>query len=345
MGNVKNKKIDLIKGFAIFIVVYGHTIQYGSGIEVLSTGSFFDDIVFKIIYSFHMPLFMLISGYLFGGSIKRHSFGRLIKSRITTIVIPIAAWSFIPFMITVRQSELLGIQLVKKYIGTCIREYWYLWAIFYCSIAVLAVSRYFKDSIIIYIIGWIITFWIPDSYNLFLYKYMYPFFVAGYFYREYADVIWKKLDNIMTKRTLMIVFALLYAFLLLFFEKESYIYISGYTLIGKNWGNQVIINVYRMLIGFSGSIVIILLLNECYEKLNEENIKYWIYMGKNSLGIYIISGLFFTYLMPGITGRFQGINYIISLIETIIIIICSLLITKIIQNVSFLNRILFGGRS
>ena len=61
--------IDAIKAFAIFCVVLGHCIQYGSGIFYLKDEIYFENWLFKIIYSFHMPLFMLISGYLFGSKI------------------------------------------------------------------------------------------------------------------------------------------------------------------------------------------------------------------------------------------------------------------------------------
>lgn len=65
------REIDLIKGIAIFLVVFGHSIQYGSGSYFLKSGLFFQNNVFKVIYSFHMPLFMLVSGFLFYSSKDR----------------------------------------------------------------------------------------------------------------------------------------------------------------------------------------------------------------------------------------------------------------------------------
>ena len=54
--------IDALRGFAILLVIVGHLIQfnYSSGIE---------NPIFNIIYSFHMPLFFFISGYV-------HSFSK-----------------------------------------------------------------------------------------------------------------------------------------------------------------------------------------------------------------------------------------------------------------------------
>lgn len=49
--------IDYIKAIAIFLVVMGHTISLLWGTE---NGS--DEIIYRIIYSFHMPLFMFVSG-------------------------------------------------------------------------------------------------------------------------------------------------------------------------------------------------------------------------------------------------------------------------------------------
>lgn len=69
-NNERNAYIDFVKAVAIILVIVGHCIQYGSGNDVLSASTFFDDKVFKFIYSFHMPLFMLVSGYLYSFSMR-----------------------------------------------------------------------------------------------------------------------------------------------------------------------------------------------------------------------------------------------------------------------------------
>ena len=55
--NVLNRLsyVDVLKGYAILLVILGHSIQ--------NTVLDFDgNIVFRVIYSFHMPLFMILSG-------------------------------------------------------------------------------------------------------------------------------------------------------------------------------------------------------------------------------------------------------------------------------------------
>lgn len=67
-GTERSAYLDFVKGIAIVLVELGHCIQYGSGQAVINTVSFFEDKLFRLIYSFHMPLFVLVSGYVFSGA-------------------------------------------------------------------------------------------------------------------------------------------------------------------------------------------------------------------------------------------------------------------------------------
>lgn len=53
--NARISYIDQLKGIAILLVVLGHVIGYNN-----CENSF----LWRFIYSFHMPLFMFISGYV-----------------------------------------------------------------------------------------------------------------------------------------------------------------------------------------------------------------------------------------------------------------------------------------
>ena len=59
--------IDAIKGFAITLMVMGHVIAWMFvDWSVLIPTSSSPALLWNLIYSFHMPLFMFVSGYLFG---------------------------------------------------------------------------------------------------------------------------------------------------------------------------------------------------------------------------------------------------------------------------------------
>lgn len=57
--------IDSLKGFAILTVVFGHCIDWILKAEIYPNFNQILYVLFNFIYSFHMPLFFMISGLLF----------------------------------------------------------------------------------------------------------------------------------------------------------------------------------------------------------------------------------------------------------------------------------------
>lgn len=75
--------IDYAKGIAILLVVIGHLLQYN--LSGTSSKGLFD-----MIYSFHMPLFMFLSGYVASFSIERHVASKcdFIKNKARSLLFP-----------------------------------------------------------------------------------------------------------------------------------------------------------------------------------------------------------------------------------------------------------------
>lgn len=63
-GRMRMQSMDLLKFLAIFLVLWGHAEQY------LLSCDYAERAVYRHIYSFHMPLFMMISGFFFAMTIK-----------------------------------------------------------------------------------------------------------------------------------------------------------------------------------------------------------------------------------------------------------------------------------
>lgn len=341
----RNELLDIIKGIAIILVVFGHCIQYGSGSEYLQRLVFFDNTVFKVIYSFHMPLFMLVSGYLFNLSVSRHSFKNVLLSRFTTLIVPIFVWSFLTIIIKsiISNSDIIVFSLIKTYLKTSLTTLWFLWAIFYCSLFVLFVRKLFNDSIYVYILGFILTFFIPDVLNLQLYKFMYPFFVLAYFYSKNEDYIksWVRKQKV---SVLLFVLCFVFLTMMIFYNYDSYIYTSGYYVLNKNIIRQFSIDIYRLLIGLIGSMLIILIIKTLYNKIDNALFIAVSKIGTSSLGIYIISGYIVDWILTKLTYNIISINYLLVLLETIIITIISLFITLIIKKFKVTRVFLLGGR-
>jgi acyltransferase len=81
-GKARIAWLDVAKALGIFLVFYGHLletmIQVGGRPFLLSQ--------LKVIYAFHMPLFFLLSGYLYRD--KKQSFGRFFRIHLLTRLIP-----------------------------------------------------------------------------------------------------------------------------------------------------------------------------------------------------------------------------------------------------------------
>lgn len=345
MKNERNLFIDILKGIAIILVVLGHAIQYGSGEYFYNNKMYFSNIIFIFIYSFHMPLFMLISGYMFFFTTSKYSTVQVIISRFEKLLLPV--FTFTVFIFT-RWHVFAGkifkngiIYTIRSFISEFGNNLWFLWAVFIVSLIVLVVKVVFKDSLIIYLLIFILSFLYTDSANFACYKFMYPYFVAGYLFNKYKG---KEFFNRMSWKS-GIISGGMFVFLLIFYNYDSYIYTSGHCILGKDILKQLGIDMYRTLIGFVGSIFIILITKIMHDVTKAEKIKQLLgVIGRNSLGIYIFSSYVFAYILMNMTATLTNINYAFVIVETGIILGICLGITMLIRKQKMLSYIFLGGR-
>lgn len=74
--------IDIAKAYGIILVFYGH---FAKRLSDLGCGEAF--IQLKFIYSFHMPLFFIICGYLYKRT--NYSFSDFLKYHLMSRIIPV----------------------------------------------------------------------------------------------------------------------------------------------------------------------------------------------------------------------------------------------------------------
>lgn len=354
MANSKNvhspeRKIylDVVKGIAIISVVLGHCIQFGSGREFLQSEAFFADAVFKAIYGCHMALFMLVSGYLFGISLKRHTWSQVFASRFTSLLLPLMSWGLIGVVVAVIHYHGI-VPLLKAIVWQYLYHMWFIWAIFYNSLFVLMLRRFCKDSALIYFIAWLLLFVIPDAFNLSLYKYMYPYFLCGYLTCKF-DLLARLQDRICSNWGLLMACAVSYVLLMQFFVYESYIYTSHYSIVNFKTGAfdwwKLGNDIYRMVTAFAGSGLVLLSVYTLWKKTSWFPIwKLIAKLGKASLVVYLFSSeVIFFHVLPKITQGFVP-SYLITLLETVIILFVCYLVYMVMKNVTFLNKLFLGGR-
>ena len=91
---------DLLKAFAISLVVVGHIVT-------TFDAEHYDAPIARWIYSFHMPLFMMLSGMFFGYTLDK-PFRSMFVTKCRTLLLPLLSWSLILLAFQVLAAALMG---------------------------------------------------------------------------------------------------------------------------------------------------------------------------------------------------------------------------------------------
>ena len=339
---IRNQYIDYIKGITIILVIIPHCIQYGSGADYLNNCLFYDNPIFKFIYTFHMPVFMIISGYLFKYTINRHSFNDIVKSRVTTLLIPIILWHSIYIFI---DNYIIGQgNFSDIYWGSYLKFLWFLWAVLWNSFIVLSIHRFANDSFIVYASVFLLLLCVPHRYNSNYYVFMYPYFLCGYLINNQTNSIIKRLISKLSTPLYTIIISVTFFALLAIYSREDYVYVSKTdVIIGRHISSHMLlVNLYRWAIGFVGSFLFFRITHSIYHRFTGHitNI-FFVDLGTRTMGIYIISDYTFRffYLLP-----IKFPNYFFITIEIICVLGLSFFITWIIERNNYARKYLLGGR-
>ena len=282
---------------------------------------------------------MMISGYLFAFTIIKHDLKYIVTSKIRSLLVPIITWGTLKNIYSIVTTRSFSpIECLTEYLTSL----WFLWAVLICSAIVLFVNKAFKDASWIYLTIIMASLFIPDGNNASLYVFVFPYFVAGYY--------WSKLQ-IETKKSfdvrvyyLMIV-AALYVVLFLFYGKNSFVYTSGTWLLNKDRSisTQIGIDLYRWAIGFVGSVMTILLLEIGGKYFHVKIKKILESLGKSTLGIYIIDVPFSEYILKRLCAGFH-LNYALIAGETVFAILVAYILIRIIKHFPVLDKLMLGGK-
>ncbi len=145
----RNVLVDRLKGYACFLVLFGHVIRgiRTAGVDIPSF--FFGMEMF--IWSFHVALFLFLSGvvYRLTGEWKRHKTkGAFILNKLLSLGVPYIVFSSVYIFINSivgsanTQSSLRDILLIWK---APVAQYWYLYALFFLFCIWCALSGILKN--------------------------------------------------------------------------------------------------------------------------------------------------------------------------------------------------------
>jgi fucose 4-O-acetylase-like acetyltransferase len=157
--------IDMAKGIAIVLVVYGHCLR---GLVAAGTVSDRSWLVITdyVIYTFHMPLFFVASGLFIQSAIQRSA--RVFwTGRVKTLVYPYFLWSLLlgstQIILSGSSATNNGMDLTRlsQIWWIPIPPFWFLYSLFFCCVIAWALRFLRAEMLMIAgIILFLITFYI-----------------------------------------------------------------------------------------------------------------------------------------------------------------------------------------
>ena len=139
----------------------------------------------------------------------------------------------------------------------------------------------------------------------------------------------------------LIISAVVFAILFIFYNSQTFIYVSGYRVSRTGFIKKVILDTYRMVIGFAGSTFFMILWDRIIEHFKGCKWRLLTAFGRNSLGIYILQGYYILIVMASYTNNLTWIKWYHIPIEVVIISTVSLITAMILGKIPVI-KILVG---
>lgn len=264
----------------MFGVIWGHTITN------LLAGADNSIMIHRIMRTYDMPLFMVISGYFLAFSLSKKSLIESLKDKVSGILLPVVIWD-----------------LIITY-GRSLGSLYFLWAVFFSSLLVTFVAKMVRDNRIrmtIFVLITVILNFIPVT--LCNMSYLFPFFAAGYLVNE-MKVSVSKLGGALSLQVFVI--------LLCFWKSEYNIWNTGTYFKCFNSDSLGIV-VFRYAIGVVGCVVFVWFFNMLYQYYEKH--RTWLFdficiSGKETLAIYILQDIvLFKFLKHGVLVLSNHLGY------------------------------------
>lgn len=325
--------IDILRGFAIFLVVLGHVLEK-SGLA--------DSTLFYLIYSFHMPLFICISAYVSAYVYHNKLFisgvdgsmggGKFILRKFNAIMVPYLLWSLVvcPFFFNSYYQKIeYGRILDRTFLSNT--SYWFLPCLFgllVCYAVYKYIREQFKVRHILTELGIVLAIFmmVAALYKLsgfdFLrsvLSYYIPFWI-GIFMGQY-----KRFESIITDNK-----AVFGVCLLIFCLAEGLFVGRMDVTIGKSC---------RLLCGLVALPVLFNIFKNM--KLPTSLSSFAVIVGQSTLGIYLIHSLFLREMIVVGKMKFLYSSVIFSIVSFFLILL-SLAIIYILNINPLARKVLLG---
>lgn len=305
--------IDNIKGFLIFLVVFGH------GLEFLRKDSNIARLLYIYIYMFHMPAFVFISGYLSKNLEKGRNYA------VRNLLVP-----FLFFNTLWNSLQLISFWIISSNISgrsslfSFFRPGWALWyvlSMFLWRMFLPDIVKVKKAIYVFLILGLVSRLFVEFNVFMSLSRTIVftPFFLAGYYTTKEKLYKFKRINKIFP--LLMAIFIFILAILLLKYSNlpDEFLWADrSYNHFNFKLWQSIIFAILSYGIGFIFIFILSNLISSRKSFLSK--------VGENTLPVYLLH----TYLISVLLGITSFIPN--NFIKLIVIFIGSILTTFILSR-------------
>jgi fucose 4-O-acetylase-like acetyltransferase len=296
MEKPRNGFLDCLKAFAILTVVAGHTFQSGPDFE--------DYWPFKLVYAFHMPMFMFVSGMTASFFYEKEltfttNFVGLsldLGKKAQRLLIPFLTWAVVAYFMRAQGSFIAHL---IKFVEVPDNGLWFLPVLFECNTMITAAFlpiiafRRLTTGVALWENRWMqlgalvvgcaivsrVFRSLPNAGGFDLARVYFPYFLAGLIYQ------------IVFSRGFSSVFRplpyLAFASLVPFWCRTEISTLVSY--LPPSWGDPVTINsYYTMIVAMAGTLAFVDLSGVIYRRLPALFEMCLAFIGRRSLDVYAI---------------------------------------------------------
>lgn len=339
----RNQYIDMLRGLAILMVVLGHTMT--GTVENVEKS-----IVFNIIWSVQMPLFILISGYVTKYSQKIDTKLKLwnyIKKRTISYLVPWISWTILIRGIILRQKTWLNVKWILWHMDS---GYWFLFTLWTIAV-IFGIAQYLSlkfqfsskntikmvcSCILLMIIGsgclLLVGILLGISFlGIKLTLYYIPFYLLGYIFGKIQATI----SNGNKYNVIQAIIAIAMTIYVILIANYNFYYNT----------DDVLSIMRRIIAAITGCIVIAGVSEPMLKKYDD----FFVWLGRHSLEIYLIHTLYLGSILS-IQRSNARLEYntiegtgliIINFAATLIL---SGITTKLLSSNKYIRAILYGKK-
>jgi len=342
--------VDIARIYGVALMYYGHFIE-----SYMKAGSAVAAMQYKFIYSFHMPLFFILSGYIAKEHVFNTECGLYLKKHVASRLVPYVFLStilIVPTFWTTGFTVGLKLPSVEGYVKGIAATFfaglpyfnipvWFLVCLFVVEIMHYVTSRYLTSNyriifiaLIYYVIGSILAwnaFFLSPIHVVSQHGKIFPYFMileAFTCYSLYLVGVYLRRNNFLVGNmpAYKCFLGALVCLVLLYytFDLNKGMFASPFydavILFASSHGNPILFPLTAVI----GSVMIMLLAK------STTDIKILMFLGSNTLIIFGLNGFFYHFINDRLTiwllAQHSG-NFMMILTSGIVIVFMSILLT------------------